>query len=66
MTYEFDWEEIVGELTSFGVQAADKVVDYCFNFARVIYEMADGRYHYDPPAERSLMLPAHANFEMRF
>lgn len=65
LTYEFPYDEIVRELGRIGVQNADKVIDFTFNFGRVIYEMDDGRYYYDPPEERSILLPAH-NLEMRW
>jgi hypothetical protein len=57
VSYEVSWEDAVRELTRFGVEQAEKVVDFVHNFNRIVYWMADGRYHYDPPEQQTMLLP---------
>ena len=57
MTYKISWEDAEKALTMFKIPDAAKLMDFVYNFKRVIYWVVDGRYHYDPPENQTMILP---------
>lgn len=57
MTYKINWEDATMALTVFKIPDAEKLLDFVYNFKRVVYWIADGRYHYDPPENQTMILP---------
>lgn len=66
LSYELPWELAAQRLDRFGVYDAERLVDFTYNFNRVIYWMADGRYHYHPPEQMTMLLPNVGGVELEF
>lgn len=64
MSYELPWHNAAAQLARFGVIASERLVDFTYNFNRVVYWMTDGRYHYDPPDPQTILLPHAGGVEL--